>query len=146
MDNDYVVNLDDILRTIESAEVVRIRFLLLDKRLLIDNRHNEFEGPLVRIVSRSGSSEESFRSLKRMRPRFPLPEKMTAIWWPKYVNTLYSPGVWNAIVQRIAASGFNESVNQCDAVLQELLQLEKREIRNAIMGEGFQTVWQRTAT
>ena len=100
MDNDYVVNLDDILRTIESAEVVRIRFLLLDKRLLIDNRHNEFEGPLVRIVSRSGSSEESFRSLKRMRPRFPLPEKMTAIWWPKYVNTLYSTGVWNAIVQR----------------------------------------------
>jgi hypothetical protein len=71
---------------------------------------------------------------------------MTAIWWPKYVNTLYSTGVWNAIVQRIAASGFNESVNQCDAVLQELLQLEKREIRNAIVGEGFQTVWQRTAT
>jgi hypothetical protein len=146
MDNDYVVNLDDILRTIESAEVVRIRFLLLDKRLLIDNRHSEFEGPLVRIVSRSGSSEESFRSLKRMRPRFPLPEKMTAIWWPKYVHTLYSTGVWQAIVQRIAATGFNESVNQCDAVLQELLQLEKREIRNAIMGEGFQTVWQRTAT
>jgi hypothetical protein len=42
MDNDYVLNLEDILRTIETAEVVRIRFLLLDKRLLIDNRHNEF--------------------------------------------------------------------------------------------------------
>jgi hypothetical protein len=34
MDNDYVLNLDEIFRTIESAEVVRIRFLLLDKRLL----------------------------------------------------------------------------------------------------------------
>jgi hypothetical protein len=146
MDNDYVLNLEDILRTIETAEVVRIRFLLLDKRLLIDNRHNEFEGPLVRIVSRSGSSEESFRSLKRMRPRFPLPEKMTAIWWPKYVNTLYSTGVWSAIVSRIAETGYTDSVRQCDEVLRELLQLEKREIRNAIVGEGFQTVWQRTAT
>ena len=44
MDNDYVLNLDDILHTIETADVVRIRFLLLEKRLLIDNRYNEFEG------------------------------------------------------------------------------------------------------
>ncbi len=145
MDNDYVLNLDDILRTVETAEVVRIRFLLLDKRLLIDNRYNEFEGPLVKIVSRSGSSEESFRSLKRLRPRFPLPEKMTAIWWPKYVNTLYSTGIWGAIVSRIAETGFTDSVRQCDTVLRELLKLERQEIRNAISGEGFQTVWQRTA-
>jgi hypothetical protein len=145
MDNDYVLNLDDILRTIETAEVVRIRFLLLDKRLLIDNRYNEFEGPLVRIVSRSGSSEESFRSLKRMRPRFPLPEKMTAIWWPKYVNTLQATGVWSAVVARIADTGFTDSVRQCDDVLRELLKLERQEIKNAISGEGFQTVWQRTA-
>ena len=146
MDNDYVLNLDDILRTIETAEVVRIRFLLLDKRLLIDNRFNEFEGPLVKIVNRSGSSEESFRSLKRMRPRFSLPEKMTAIWWPKYINTLYTTGVWGAIVARIADTGFTDSVHQCDSVLRELLALERKEIRNAISGEGFQTVWQRTAT
>jgi hypothetical protein len=146
MDNDYVLNLDDILRTVANADVVRIRFGLLDKRLLIDNRYNEFEGPLIRVVNRSGSSEESFRSLKRMRPRFPLPEKMTAIMWPKYVNTLYSTGVWNAIVTRIADSGYTDSVRQCDEVLRELLSLEKKEIRNAISGDGFQTVWQRTAT
>jgi hypothetical protein len=30
--------------------------------------------------------------------------------------------------------------------MSELLKLEKQEIRNAISGEGFQTVWQRTAT
>jgi hypothetical protein len=146
MDNDYILNLDDILRTVETAEVVRIRFGLLDKRLLIDNRYNEFEGPMVKVVNRSGSSEESFRSLKRLRPRFPLPEKMTAIMWPKYVSTLQSTGVWAAIVSRVAASGHSDSRRQCDEVLAELIQLEKREIRNAISGEGFQTVWQRTAT
>lgn len=146
MDNDYALNLDDILRTIETAEVVRIRFLLLDKRLVIDNRYNEFEGPLVKLVNRAGSSEETFRNLKRLRPRFPLPEKMTAIWWPKYVNTLTSTGVWDAIVERVGKTGFRDSVKQCDDVLQELLQMERREIKNAISGEGFQTVWQRTAT
>jgi hypothetical protein len=146
MDNDYVLNLDDIMRTVDSADVVRIRFGLLDKRLLIDNRYNEIEGPLIRVVNRSGSSEESFRSLKRMRPRFPLPEKMTAIMWPKYVSTLHSTGVWAAIVSRIADSGYTDSVRQCEEVLQELLKMERREIHNAIVGEGFQTVWQRTAT
>ncbi|HLF76820.1 MAG TPA: hypothetical protein VJB57_04960 [Dehalococcoidia bacterium] len=146
MDNDYVLNLDDILRTIDSADVVRIRFLLLDKRLLIDNRHNEFDGPLIKVVNRAGSSEESFRNLKRLRPRFPLPDKMTAIWWPKYVNTLYSTGVWGAIKRRVADTGFTDSVRQCDEVLRELLALERQEIRNAISGEGFQTIWQRSST
>jgi hypothetical protein len=146
MDNDYVLNLDDIFHTIDSAEVIRVRFLLLDKRLLIDNRHNEFDGPLIKLVNRSGSSEESFRNLKRLRPRFPLPEKMTAIWWPKYVSTLYSTGVWAAISKRVAETGFTESVRQCDEVLRELLRLERQEIRNAISGEGFQTIWQRSST
>jgi hypothetical protein len=146
MDNDYVLNLDDILHTIETADVVRIRFLLLEKRLLIDNRYNEFEGPLVRLVNRSGSSEESFRNLKRMRPRFPLPDKMTAIWWPKYVNTLSTSGVWAAIVARISNSGFTDATSQCDEVLRELHSLERQEVRNAISGDGFQTIWQRQQT
>jgi hypothetical protein len=145
MDNDYVLNLDDILHTVQTAEVVRIRFLLLDKRLLIDNRYSEFEGPMVRTVQRAGSSEESFRNLKRMRPRFPLPDKMTAIWWPKYVNTLQSTGVWQAILQRIADTGYQDSMKQCEEVMSELLVLERQEIRNAISGEGFQTLWQRAA-
>jgi hypothetical protein len=144
MDNDYVLNIEEILHTIATAEVLRIRFLLLDKRLLIDNRYNEFEGPLVKIVPRASSSEESFRNLKRLRPRFPLPEKMTAIWWPKYINTLYSTGVWQAVTKRIADTGFTDSVRQCDDILRELLALERQEIRNAISGDGFQTIWQRT--
>lgn len=146
MDNDYVLNLDDILHTVDTAEVIRIRFQLFDKRLVIDNRTSEVEGPMVKLVNRAGSSEESFRNLKRMRPRFPLPERMTAIFWPKYANTLRNTGVWSAIVRRVEETGFEGSVRQCEEVMQEMLELERQEIRNAISGEGFQTVWQRTAT
>ena len=143
MDNDYAINLDEIIRTIDSADVLRIRFLLLDKRLLIDNRFNEYEGPMIKVVPRAGSSEESFRNLKRLRPRFPLPDRMTAIWWPKYINTLSTSGVWDAIVRRVAESGYQESIDQCEEALKELIQLEQQEIRNAISGKGFQTIWQR---
>jgi hypothetical protein len=144
MDNDYAINLDEIMRTIEQADVLRIRFLLLDKRLLIDNRFNEFEGPLVKIVPRAGSSEESFRNLKRLRPRFPLPDRMTAIWWPKYINTLRTSGVWDCVVRRVGESGYKDSIDQCETVLEELLELERTEVRNAIAGKGYQTIWQRT--
>jgi hypothetical protein len=37
-------------------------------------------------------------------------------------------------------------VRQCDDILRELLTMERQEIRNAISGEGFQTIWQRTST
>jgi len=144
MDNDYAINLDEIMRTIEQADVLRIRFLLLDKRLLIDNRFNEFEGPLIKIVPRAGSSEESFRNLKRLRPRFPLPDRMTAIWWPKYIATLRTSGVWDCLIRRVAESGYQDSVDQCHRVLDELLELERTEVRNAIAGKGYQTIWQRS--
>ena len=111
MDNDYAINIDEIMRTIDQADVLRIRFLLLDKRLLIDNRFNEFEGPLIKIVPLAGSSEESFRNLKRLRPRFPLPDRMTAIWWPKYIETLRTSGVWGCVMQRIAESGYRVVLN-----------------------------------
>jgi hypothetical protein len=71
---------------------------------------------------------------------------MTAIYWPKYVNTLRTTGVWSAIVDRVSRTGFSECLQQCDDAMQELLELERREIHNALLGEGFQTVWQRTAT
>ncbi len=144
LDNDYVLNLDEIIRTIRTAEVITFRFMLLEKRLLVDNRSNEIDGPMARLVPRVQSSEERFRAIRRMRPRFALPEKLTAIWWPKYVKTLQTTGVWSAVVERMAESGFPNSVRQCEQVLRELYDLEREQVRGAITGgEGFQTVWAR---
>jgi hypothetical protein len=143
MDNDYPINLDEILRTIETAEVITVRFLLIEKRLLIDNRVNEIDGPMTRLVARVSSSEERFRSIRRLRPRFALPEKLTSIWWPKYISTLETSGAWAAIVRRMADSGFPNAVRQCEDVLRELKEMERKEIMGAIPGgEGYQTLWQ----
>ncbi len=146
MDNDYALNVDEIIKTVETADVLTIRFLLLDKRLLIDNRYNEVDGPMIKLVPRVSSYEERFRSLRRLRPRFKLPEKITAIWWPKYVRTLETTGVWPALTRRMAESGFPSAVRETQEIFEELRSMERQEIRNAISGEGFQTLWPEPAT
>src|SRR5688500_6689740 len=128
MDNDFHIDVDEIIRTLQSPEVVTIRFHLIDKRVLIDSRTNAIEGPMVKIVDRVGSAEERFRSLRRLRPRFKLPERLTAIWWPKYVDTLETTGIWRALEERMADTGFPDSVRDCAQVIKDLRVLECEEI------------------
>ena len=54
----------------------------------IDNRHNDVDGPMITLVPRASSVEERFKSLKMLRPRFKLPNKISAIWWPRYIASL----------------------------------------------------------
>ena len=143
MDNDYVLNLDEILRTVQTADVITVRFLLLERRLLIDFRCSDIDGPMVKLVPRVNNSEERFRSLRKLRPRFALPDKLTAIQWLKYVRTMDTTGVWEAVMKRMAESGFASAVRDCEQVFRELQALERLEVYNAVTGKDFQTVWQR---
>lgn len=143
MDNDFFLDYDEIIKTVQSAEVVTFRFVIVNQRLLIDNRSSEIDPPLVKLVPRATSVKERFRSLKELRPRFRLPKKISAIWWPKYVESLVQRGVWAAIVQRIQDGGFSEAARECETVLDELRALERQELLNAIRGESYQAIWER---
>ena len=143
MDNDFFLDYDEIIKTVRNADVITFRFVIVSQRLLIDNRHSEIDAPLVKLVPRATSVEERFRSLKQLRPRFRLPDKISAIWWPKFVGTLVERGIWDAIVQRIDGAGFSEAARQSNDVLEELRDLERQEVRNAIVSEGYQSLWER---
>jgi hypothetical protein len=141
MDNAYHLDYDTIIKTVREADVVAFRFVTVPMRLLIDNRCSEVDAPMAKLVPRAASAEERFKSLKILRPRFRLPSKISAIWWPRYIGGLVDAGVWPAIVDRIVASGFDGAAAECDALLQELRDLERREVQNAIDGEGYRTLW-----
>ncbi len=143
MDNDFFLDYDEIIKTVRTADVVTFRFVIVGKRLLIDNRSSEIDPPLVKLVSRATSVEGRFRSIKQLRPRFKLPEKINAVWWPKSVQSLVEHGVWDAIVQRIADGGFAETARGCDEVLDELRTLERQEVHNAITAKEYQALWER---
>ena len=143
MDNDFFLDYDEIIKTVRTADVVTFRFVIVGKRLLIDNRSSDLDPPLVKLVPRATSIEGRFRSIKQLRPRLKLPDKINAVWWPKSVQSLVEHGVWDAIVQRIADGGFVETVRACEEVLDELRKLERQEVHNAITAKAYQALWEK---
>jgi hypothetical protein len=143
MDSDFRIDLSEVNRNLDTAEVVSLYFPLLRKTMLIDMRCSELDKPLVKVVPMVSTPEERFRSLHQMRPRFPRPDSITIIPWPKYVGSLVRLGIWDHIVSRFVDLGGPELVSRCEACLQELLAAERQEIGRALRGENFQDLWRR---
>jgi hypothetical protein len=142
--DEFGMNLDEVMEVIDSAEVLVIRFAILDKRLLIDARHDEVDGPMLKLVPKASSVEDRFRSLRELRPRFPLPEKIVSFTWPRQMETFRLAGLWSRIVDRLVASGYKGVKEQCEAVFDQLVEEEKAEVLTAIRGgPSYQSLWER---
>ena len=141
MDSEFRIDVAEVNHSIEMGEVISLYFPLLRKTLLMDARASAVDGPMIKVVPMASSPEERFRELVRMRPRFPKPESITLIPWPKYVSSLVTSGVWDHIVRRFLEIGPSEIVRQCEACLEELKEAQAEEIRKAITGDGYETIW-----
>ena len=142
--DDFGLDIEEVTKVIESANVLVVRFAIVDKRLLIDTRTTDQEGPFIGVVPKAGSIEERFKSLKRLRPRFPLPEKIMSFMWPRHMETFRKSGLWNRIEQRLVGLGGEKMVRLCNEVFDELIREEKTEVLAAIRGgEGYQSLWER---
>ena len=144
MIDEYGVDLDEVLRVIDSAEVLIVRLHLVEERLLVDFRSRTGLGPLITIVPRAESVEDRFRSIKKLRPAFPFPEKVMSFRWPRSTPVLMASGIWQHIVDRITDIGGIETKEACGKIMETLLEKEFTEVQAAIRGSGhYQTLWQR---
>lgn len=142
--DDYGLDMNEVAKVIDSADVLVVRFAILDKRLLIDARTSDQEGPLITVVAKAGSVEERFKNLKKLRPRFPLPEKIMSFLWPRHIDTFRQSGLAQRITSRLVGIGGDEMADRCNRALDELAKQERAEVMAAISGgEGYQTLWQR---
>jgi hypothetical protein len=141
MDGDFILDLDDVIESIDSAEVMSLSFLTFNKVLVIDTRSNGVDGPLVCVKPMVGSPQERIRSIRTMRSGFPRIESLTVIPWPRYVESLVTLGIWDRIVARLSASGHHDAAGACDAALADLRRLEKAELAEVLKGDGYHTIW-----
>lgn len=141
MDSDFRFDVGEVNRSIDSAEVIALYFPLLRKTLLMDFRTNDVDGALIKVVPMANTPEERFQSLLKMRPRFGRPESITIIPWVKYAHSLIDMGIWEHVVRRLADTGSVEAVRESERSYQELERLERRELRRALTGENYETLW-----
>ena len=143
MDGDFRIDVEEVSRKVEQAEVISMYFPMLRKTILIDTRFSDENFPLVKIMPMATSLDERHRLLNKMRPYFPRPKAITVILWPKYVDSLVNSGVWSTILERFAHSGHKTAVEACYLVLEEMYDLELEEFSAVIRGDNYHTLWAR---
>jgi hypothetical protein len=141
--DDLGVDLDEVFGVIDAADVLIVRFQIVTLRLLVDFRTSSVDGSFIKPVPRATSVEDRFRSVKVLRPRFPVPEKLMSFYWPRSVETMVAAGVWDRLRERVVSLGRDAIADECDAALEELRREERREVDHAIRGgKEYQTLWQ----
>jgi len=145
MDNDYSSDLDDIIATLQTAEVISIKFVVVGERLLLDFRSTQVDGPVVKVVPRVRSVQERYESIRKMRPRFADPERIMSIFWPKFASSLATSGVRDVVLERVSESGHPDAVRRAAVAFDEIVALERARQVDAVQGEGFRTLWSASA-
>ena len=142
--NYFYDNLNDILENVKTSEVTSIFFPYLRKSILIDLRSNDSDGPAVILTDMVSTPQERIRSLKQLRPNFPEIEKMIIIPWFRYVDTLITSGIWNALIERTADVTLKDNDIDSAIIITKLKKIETTHLSEAIMGHKFQTIWKNT--
>lgn len=144
MADDFGVDLEEVYRVIDSAELLIVRFHLIQERLFVDFRTRPGEGPHIAVVAPATSVEERMRAIKQARPAFPLPEQIMSFQWPRSIGVLMESGIWDRIGERVVALGGDEGRRAVEAARGALRAKEQAEIVGAIVGtQHYQTLWER---
>ncbi len=141
MDSAYEVDLDALLRAVRTGDHLIVRFATIAQRLLMDFRTRPGEGPGMHLLPAANTLQERLASITAARPHFPRPERLFVIAWPLRVGGLERMGFLEAARQRLAALDAFDQVRALDAAYHGLLAEEREEIRRAISGDGYRTLW-----
>ena len=141
MDGTFDVDLEALRSSVLSVEHMLVRFTPISERLLLDFRTSGEEGPGVALLPQVSSFTERLKTIEEARPEFPRPERVYVVSWPLRIASLERLGVLEAIRERLADMDAFDVIGSVDETFKRLLALERDEIRKAISGDGYQTIW-----
>jgi hypothetical protein len=139
-----MVDLEELRKVVENADVFAIGFRTFPQRLIVDARSSESEGTMVRVVEPVATVEERFFWLGKERPSFGVPERFTFFIWPHSVRYFEESGLGQMIRERVYTQDLEGSVGkQVAESIYTLFQLERQSEIDAITGRNYQTLWER---
>ena len=138
-------DMEEPRRAIAEAEVLVVQFGWLAERLLVDARTSQTAGPYVRVVQPVRTPQERIRQLRELRPGFNDPEAFLFFPWGGRVEAFVAAGLFERIVERCGDD--KQARSDCQTALQTLLQLDREDLRQAILGgEKYHTLYHRHGT
>lgn len=138
-----MIDLDEVRRVIEGADVFTIGFRTFPERLIIDTRVSDAEGAMVEVVEPVATIEERFFWLGKRRPSFGVPERFTFFVWPHSIRYFEDSGLRDMIHRRIVAVD-SEAEAQVEAAVHRLFVLEHKANVDAIRGVNYHALWERS--
>ena len=141
MNSDFMFDIDGMLRSIDSADVISIFFPSFRKALVVDPRSNERHSAMVQIAPMAASPQERLRLIRRQRPGLPRVRNLAVIPWTRYVDSLVRLGLWDKLIERLESAGEDEAIVECEQAFIELREMERDEHVNAIVGKNYHTIW-----
>ena len=143
MDHRFEVDLSGLTRSLRRADHVLVRFEPFPQRLLIDFRSSAERGPGVCVLPQARSIAERLASVARARPGLPPLRRLRVVVWPLRVRSLERLGMHDVVRERFASLDALEAIAELNEAQEELLRLEREEMRRAITGDGYRTLWAR---
>ena len=141
MNSDFMFDIDGMIKSIDTADVISIFFPSFRKALVVDPRNNERHRALVQISPMAASPQERLRLIRRQRSGLPRVRNLAVIPWTRYVDSLIALGLSDKIVERLEDSGDDEALDEFERALIELRDMEREEHVNAIVGKNYHTIW-----
>jgi hypothetical protein len=141
-ENGLIVDLEEVRKVIEQADVFGVGFRLFGERLFVDTRTNQQDGPFIGAVAPLSGIQERMHWLGQQRPSFGMPERFAFFFWPSSISLLQETGIWEAVTLRVLDSGDPTTPPAVERALADLRRLERAAIRDAVTGEQHRTIWE----
>lgn len=138
-----MVDLDEVRRVVENADVFTVGFRTFPDRLIVDTRSHDDISPMIRVVEPVATVEERFFWLGKERPAFGVPERFTFFIWPHSIRFFEESGLGDIVRQRVYAVDSDCGPQMAEAMTR-LVTLERKAEFDAITGHNYHTLWERT--
>ncbi len=143
MDHRFEVDLSGLKRSLSTTDHVLMRFQPFPQRLFIDFRSSAERGPGACVLPQASTLAERLASVESARPGLPPLKQLRVFIWPLRVRSLDRLGLHDVVRARFAALDALEAIPELNEAQEELLRLEREELRRAITGDGYRTLWTR---
>lgn len=141
MDSSYHVDRAALTAAVRERDHLVFRFSTIPQRLFVDFRTTPDLGPGAYVLPPATSVKERMASIREVRPGFPRPRRINVVAWPLRVGGLERLGVLAEVRQRLGDLDGFDALRALEAAFIELERAEHDEIRRAITGEGYKTLW-----